>query len=254
MNGQVNYNDLNDFLNNLPKSFSILEEKIDVEIQVSYFDYIKRNKIKSIENEIIDTKIDLLLSHLDDSEQVKELLVGFARTEDVKIYRALEKFVSETKNDLLKSWAILALQENRMLIESSLLEERQVFISTGLGGKGQHLRYFLAGFLNSKTEFKSYEKEAIQKEFEFILGHSNSTLEKIEFKEHFVLMHALIPLQEPIKELLLSAIEECKALGIDLSEHFVVTNVKELSIDELNKIIDEKFDFLETDEENFDNA
>ncbi len=37
---------------------------------------------------------------------------------------------------------MLAFQENKMLLESSLLDENQILISTGLGGKGMKLRYF----------------------------------------------------------------------------------------------------------------
>ena len=45
------YNEINDFLQNLPKNFSILQEEIDIEIQMEYFE-----RIKSIKNTIRKSK------------------------------------------------------------------------------------------------------------------------------------------------------------------------------------------------------
>ena len=60
----------------------------------------------------------------------------------MECYRAIESFL-EIAEEILHDWAVLALNESRMLLESKFLDESQVFISTGLGGKEEKFRYFV---------------------------------------------------------------------------------------------------------------
>ena len=259
------YNEINDFLQNLPKNFSILQEEIDIEIQVEYFEKAKSIKQnKSNHTDLLAIKIAELNITESTDEEKKNILIILASIDDVKAYRAIENFVSSTSNPILKSWATLAMQESRMMMESSLLDENQVFISTGLGGKGQKLRYFIVGFLNEDVEFSPTQKELLSKEFEYALQQKDSEIENIEFKQKYALITALIPLKQPIKDMLKSAIDECVNLGMDLSEHFMVTNVKKLDIKEIDSFIKEQiengnvddsedFDITFDTEEDFDN-
>ena len=59
-----------------------------------------------------------------------------AAIDDVGAYRSIEKY-SKNADDELKHWSLLALQESRMLLQSKLLDQSQIFISTGLGGEGK---------------------------------------------------------------------------------------------------------------------
>ncbi len=79
----------------------------------------------------------------------KEILARLATIEKVECYRVIEAFLEIAEEDL-HDWALLALNESRMLLESKILDENQVFISTGLGGKEEKLRYFVA--LMSRTK------------------------------------------------------------------------------------------------------
>ena len=241
LNSKESYNEINDFLKNLPKNFSILQEEIDIEIQVAYFERAK--SIKSQHNfstKETDTKIAELNITESTDEQKKDILIELGSVDNVKAFRAIESFVSKTRSPKLKAWATLALQESRMMMESSLLDENQVFISTGLGGKGNKLRYFIVGFLNNDSEFNDSQKNLLKKEFEYSLTKYDSEIESIRFEGKYALITALIPLQEPIKEMLKTAIFECIDLGMDISEHFMVTNVKKMEIDEIEKFIDEQ--------------
>jgi hypothetical protein len=56
----------------------------------------------------------------------------------------------------LKDWAALSLQESRMTLESSLLDENQVIISTGLGGKAKKLRYFAVIAAKRRENFSEF--------------------------------------------------------------------------------------------------
>lgn len=237
------YNEINDFLQNLPKNFSILQEEIDIEIQMEYFERIKSlkkdNKVDT--NELAIKIAELNITESTDEEK-KNILIQLASFEDVKAYRAIENFTKSATNPILKAWSTLALQESRMMMESSLLDESQVFISTGMGGKGEKLRYFIVGFLDDDKEFTDIQKNLLQKEFEYSLNKHNSEIEEIIFENKFALITALIPIKQPIKEMLKLAIDECVDLGMNLSEHFLVTNVKKMGVAEIETVLKEQIE------------
>ena len=250
LNKKDSYNEINDFLKNLPKNFSILQEEIDIEIQVAYFEHAKSiNKLQEFNDKEIAIKIAELNITESSEEQKKTILIELASLENVKAYRAIENFVSKETNSDLKAWSTLAMQESRMMMESSLLDEKQVFISTGLGGKGNKLRYYIVGFLNEEKTFSESQKNLLEKEFEYSLSKYESEIETIKFEGKYALITALIPLDQPIKEMLKSAIFECVDLGMDISEHFMVTNVKKMEIDEIDKFIKEQIENSYHDED-----
>jgi len=252
LSNKESYNEINDFLQNLPKNFSILQEEIDIEIQMAYFERIKKIKGKlKIDAEKLPIKIAELNLNETSVEEKKDILIQLASFDDVKAYRAIENFTKNESNTDLKAWATLAMQESRMMMESSLLEESQVFISTGMGGKGDKLRYFIVSFLNEETEFTAAQKNLLLKELEYSLQQHNSEIEEIKFNRKFALITALIPIKEPIKDILKNAIDECLALGMNLSEHFLVTNVKKMDIEEIEVFLKEQFE-EELSDEDFD--
>ena len=120
-------------IDSLPENFSILEEQIDVDLQMEYFELARSTREEDEIEGLIKTAPDLLYSEESTFELKKKTLVGLAGIDDVEAFRIIEKFHKESSEEL-KSWAVLALQESRMVLQSSLLEEQQVFISTGLGG------------------------------------------------------------------------------------------------------------------------
>lgn len=251
LGNKKSYNEINDFLKNLPKNFSILQEEIDIDIQMAYFEKSKTINKDQLDDEKLIIKIAELNITESTDEQKKGLLIELAHFDDVKAYRAIENYVSKTTNDELKAWATLALQESRMSMESSLLDENQVFISTGLGGKGTKLRYFIVGFLNQDIEFTEPQKKLINSEFEYSLDKYNSEIESLIFEEKYLMITALVPIKEPIKDMLKSAIDECISLGMDLSEHFMVTNVKKLSIKEISQFMKEQIENDDFDDDNY---
>ena len=236
------YNEINDFLKNLPQNFSILQEQIDIEIQLKYFERAKLVKENKISLDDLPIKIAQLNISETTIEEKKDILIELAGLDDVKAFRAIENYTSTLEESELKPWSVLALQESRMLIESSLLDESQVFISTGLGGKGDKLRYFIVGFLNEEVEFTESQKNILRKEFDYNLGENGSEVETVEFDGKFALITALIPIKKDIKTILKTAIDECVDLGIDLSEHFMVTNVKKMEAKEIQQFIDQEIE------------
>jgi len=237
MNQDELYDEINDFLEHLPSGFSILEEQIDINIQMLYFDQREKMQLKSLDQEQIALKIGLLHLNETSNDEKESLLIELAHCDDVTAYRAIENFRKANPEGRLYAWSTLAWQDSRMLLESSLLEEKQVFISTGMGGKGDKLRYFIVNFLNSASDYPETIQNIIQKEFEYGLSKHSAELESITFDGKYTLVTALIPIKTDIRELFQNINNECQQLGIDLSEHFLVTNVKRLNVEEIEEFI-----------------
>ena len=256
------YEKIQEIIGNLPGNFSILEEQIDIETQMEYFEFSKSDKKEINAEEILKRKNELFSEDIS-LEDKKTLLVQLASIDNVEAYRIIEKFVKKAdidnayasrpsttfgtgqavqdrtsiKNDIHK-WAVLALQESRMLLESSLLDENQVFISTGLGGKGSKLRYFIVLLSNTNKEFSEVQRKIIKSEFEFILKNYDAEVEKINFAHNFSTILCLIPLNISIQNVFEEIIKECNQYGNFLKSNFIVTNVKILSVKEISEFLE----------------
>ena len=99
----------------------------------------------------------------------KIILINLAAIGDVDSFRTIESFNKSVSNEL-KDWAALALQESKVLLENSLLDEQRVIISTGLGGKENLLRYFVVLIKIDESEFEDYQKKIISDELDFVIA------------------------------------------------------------------------------------
>lgn len=226
---------IKEILSNFKGNFSILEHQVDVRLQMEYFDFSKNVKREENPQHILSQEQELYNPELS-LESKKELLVQFASIEQPEAYRVIERFLKNCPSDL-KDWTILAFQENRILLESKLLEENQVYISTGLGGQSDKLRYFIAVFSEADSNFTDVQRKLISSEFDFQFIRFNAEIEKMEFQSTFVTMIALIPLDIPVKDPVKSSIDECNSLGRFIKEGFLITNVKIFSAQEVENIL-----------------
>lgn len=217
-----------------PERFSILEEQIDIKTQMNYFEASGKLKKEAADLTDLLGKEELLYDEQIGQAEKKEFLVGLACIDDVEAYRIIERFVANAENEL-KNWAVLALQESRMTLESSFLDENQVFISTGLGGKGKKLRYFVVLSSAHDGDFTDLQKRLIYKELEFALKKASGEIEKTEFVENYATLIALVPLTVSIKKIIESAINECNQIGDFVSSKFILTNVKVFTIEEIKQ-------------------
>ena len=156
-----------DLLNQPDSTYSIFEDQIDINVQKEFYEYLESltPSIKQEENNSLD-EIDLLYSKDSSEEEKKKILVLLANLNEVKAYRAIERYTKEGDKNLRK-WSVVALQQSRMMLESSLLDEKSVFISTGLGGKGNKLRYFCVFFTHNQEELQTDKQNTLRKEIEF---------------------------------------------------------------------------------------
>jgi hypothetical protein len=140
-----------------------------------------------------------------------------------------------------------------MLIQSSLLDEQLVFISTGLGGKGQKLRYYVV-FINKDRQgiLNATQQKLLKNEVVFELDQNNGEIESMDFSEGFSTVLAMLPLQSDLKQIFRNIIEECNQYGDFLDEDMIVTNVKIMSRNEILEMLkqsgNDQFDDYEQDD------
>jgi len=234
MDNENTYQKFMDLLGKMPENLNIIDEEIDIKIQMDYFDASKKNKeLKIDESEILKNQFEIFENNYN-IEQKKDLLIQLASLDNVEAYRVIEKY-EKIADQQLKAWASLALQESRMLLESSLLNEKQIIISTGLGGKNNKLRYFAALNSSKNQPFTELQKKLIKKEFEFVLKNQSGKIEDIQFEKGFATIVVLVPLKTSVKIVVESVISECNQIGNFVNTKFILTNTKKYSIDEIKK-------------------
>ena len=241
------YRKIQEFFGGLNNNFSLMEDPVDVATQVNYFEAsgvlrgaVEENLMLSRKDELFDPRVSV------DDKQL--LLVQMASVPNPEIYRALENY-AKSPDAGLKDWSKLALQENKLLLESHLLDSRQVFISTGLGGKGHKLRYFVVLINKNSDNLKPFEQKIVKDEMSYALQRYDSELEKLSFMRQFITMRVVVPISSDLTRLFREGIDECNQFGDFLSSDFIVTNMKELSEEEIqdalsgnsNDILDDDF-------------
>jgi hypothetical protein len=229
------YDKIQEIFGQFPDNLNILEESINIDLQMEYFEFSKKIKKDLNSSNVLSAK-----EHLFDHEKPvslrKKLLVQLASIEEVEAYRTIEKYLHNPDPEL-RDWAMLAFQESRMLLQSKFLDENQVFISTGLGGKGSSLRYFVVLIAKEAETFTELQKKIIKNEFDFTLKKHKGELENIGFEENFATLMTIVPIKVSIRDVFKEAIGESNQYGDFLKANFIVTNVKKLSLDEIKDFI-----------------
>lgn len=228
---------LQDMVGDKNATINILQEQIDLSLQVEYFK--KSKKIKKGLDKEYDylSEVSKLYAPEVEIEEKKTIICQLAAFEKVSYFRALEKF-RELADEPMQAWVTLAIQESRMLLESTLLDQKQLFISTGLGGKGSQLRYFVVLISTSKSDYSSTQQNLINNEFAYSLKKNGGELEEIVFEDKFAMLTCLLPIQKPIQDILNKTTKECNTFGEFIQENFLITNVKKMSSQEIDEFLD----------------
>jgi hypothetical protein len=167
----------------------------------------------------------------------KKLLSQIAAINDVKAYRTIESFVKIANPDL-RHWSLLALQESRMLLQSKLLEQSQVLVSTGLGGKDGKLRYFFVLFNRNNEPYSETQQKVIRNEFDYVFKKNAADIEETNFYENIATILGLVPLTIPIQDIFIKAITEINQFGNFVRENCIITNVRIMSVDEIRDFME----------------
>ncbi|WP_066628811.1 hypothetical protein [Labilibacter marinus] len=229
------YNKIQELLKSGKNTISVLEEQVDVELQLEYFK-TSRKLYNKVDKEVVLMEKNQLTESAISIDVKKELLSSLAKIDDPSAFRALETY-KENPDAELEQWSKLAYQESKMVLETSLLGEAPIFISTGLGGKGSQLRYFIVLVANESEALEEWQQNLVRKELNYFFERDNGELEQIDFDTDLVLITGLLPIAINIKDTLTSVVKECNELGGFLKKSFIVTNVKKLEINEVRNMV-----------------
>lgn len=238
MDEEFLYNRIREALEHIPSNFNVLEEQIDVQLQMEYFKFARKFRKKK-DMKLAAEMGDLLFEEEVPSEMKRKILVALASLPEVEAFRTIERYF-KAPDEGMKDWATLAFQESRMLLQSSLLDEQQVFISTGLGGKGQKLRYFIV-FLNREgSGLTPMQAKLLHDELQYVVDQNSGELEEFSEMMDYTTAQVILPLKAPLKEIFRGVITECNQYGNFLHEDMVITNVKRLSPSEIVEILNQQ--------------
>ena len=211
------------FLDNIPDRFDVLEEGIDVQTHKEYLDYSHSFDT----GELTDEKTLQLSSFLFSSENAptakKKVLTLLAHLGTITAYRQIEKYCKNPDKEL-KQWAALALQECKMFLESTLTDQETGFISSGLGGLKDKLRFFFMVLPSTENPFTGTQKGIIKSEFNLVSAELNCIVETVNLSEKFVGLTVLVPMDVAVGTLIETGINKCNELGDFVFKHYYVTN------------------------------
>jgi hypothetical protein len=118
-----------------------------------------------------------------------------------------------------------------------LTDERQIYISTGMGGKGNKLRYYILLLSASGDTLLDYQRQVIEREFAYTIHNYDGEIEELSIKDQYAEIVLLAPIQSNIKRILENVLNECNQYGEFLSHTITITNVKRLTEKEIFEII-----------------
>ena len=229
---------IRELLGDSPGKLKILEQQIDMDLQMEYYECSRRVREERNEDWACEHMPDLKEPGYSDQHK-KEVLARLASLQNVESYRAIEACMNLAEEPL-RSWAFLALNESRMLLESKIMDENQIYISTGLGGKGDKLRYFVVLMSRTHVDLTATQKMVIRNEFEMILRKFDAVMEDAEFSGYLATIMLLLPLNHSLNSVFKEAIDECNRYGNFLHDDFIVTNVRVLSFEEIEDFIERR--------------
>jgi hypothetical protein len=218
-------------LESLKGNLHVLETDVPVERQMEYFHY-SENVRKALDDDNVEDQITTLNDSNATLEQRKYAMTYLAVSGDVRAFRALESY-SKEHQDERDEWISMALLQAKITLESEFSDQRQVFISTGLGGKGRLLRFFSLFKSNNLKTFSAYQAELIGKELPFHIHKYGGECEELKIEENYFTVVFLIGLKVNIKRMLEEMLRECNQYGNFISKSFIVTNVKRYNQDEI---------------------
>lgn len=224
------------FLESIPDTFDIFEEAIDVQTQMEYIEYSHSfGSGELTENETLRLS-SILFSKNTPLEGKKKVLALLAHLGTITAFRQIEKYYKISDKNL-KQWTAMALQECRMFLESTLTDQSIGFISSGLGGVLDKLRYYFLILPSSDRAFTPTEKNLIKEEINLVARDLNCVVETVDPSDTFVGFTVLVPMDVALGTFIETGISKCNEFGVIVLEHYYATNLNIPASSEIKEII-----------------
>jgi hypothetical protein len=238
---QEGFDQFQQFIKEAHGDVRVLEQCVSAEVQNAYFQCSEQLR-KSAPKTLEESDYQELSEELNDPDthlRRKQLILStLALSKETRAYRILEQYASQSDNSLI-DWAYLALMESRIILETDLSGERQVYIATGLGGKGSMLRFFVLLLSNGNVAFEPYQRKIIRRECNYFFTRAGCEIESINIGRTYAKILVLTPLERDALRILESIIVECNQYGNFISSNIILTNVKEPTEEEIREIVEQ---------------
>jgi hypothetical protein len=219
-----NHQLLMDFLSTQPHNVRIIEEVISIHVQERFLKLAQKlqpdGPHRHEQSEIRDSIMGGNLS----MEETEYELVQLAFTGEIEDYRFLENYHLAASSEL-RDFARFACLVSRIRVESELTGNPPSLISTGLGGKGNRLRYIMAIFPNFNGTFSETQARVIQNEWEETGKTFDIENEKIRFLFEYAFIQALVPITVDLNTVAKEFIRESNRFGNFIYQGYFLTNV-----------------------------
>jgi hypothetical protein len=204
-------------------SIRIVDDIINVKDQEQFLRLarkIKPNKVSNMEalrmaDRLFETDVTI--------PEAKKILVILALRSNIEAFRVIEKY-KEVAPPKLQDFARFSFYISRTLVEGDLSDNPPSLISTGLGGKNNKLRMFIAIFpsfevlsVKIKPELSEWNGKKLQK--------LPIETEKLHFLFEYTSLRILVPLNIDLTDVIKEFINECNKYGNFIFEGFFATNV-----------------------------
>ena len=237
---------LNQYVNSLQGlqgNFHVLEQQVPVKRQIAYFKFsgkLRREQPPSSfpfsDERVEEIYTDLLNVEEDEynmgKAEKRHLLSLLAISHSVKAFRCLQSYIEHPDPDVA-DWAAMALMECQLALESELSDEKQIYIATAMGGKGQKLRFSVVFYAKWGTSFLPYQRQTIEDELAFHLSQADCEIEQLKITDCYVQLRCLIPIKTDVQTLLNKVLMGCNEFGNFLENGYTISNVNELTEEEI---------------------
>ncbi len=231
-------NQLRDSSGELKDNMHMLNEIVPVEEQMKYFEfskYIQNNKEKdNLDRNYLIARLFTPEVEIEDKRYYLSVLAGIV---DVAAYRAIEAYHKSPLEAELSHWSALALAESKILLDGELSGEKQFFVSTGLGGKDKKLRFFSVIATADRSDYTEFQRETFLRELQFQFEKDDIDLENIEIKGNYIKILLLCGLNHDARLSVEKTISEANLYGEYIDNHFLLTNVKQIDDEEIEKLL-----------------
>jgi hypothetical protein len=216
----------------IPDEFRVIENKIKEKTINEYYE--------TLDNLDNNTKAEILKSQnnwsdIKSTKETKELLVCLSEKGNVKSYRKIEEIIKNGNPEIL-DFSYVSLKFARLNLENQLSDEPVGFISSGLGGKENKLRYYFV--IKSKEKIEPERESIVIHELENICTKNDSEYEESENHGKYVLIKILVSIDFAIGNIIDDLTNRCSFLD----KEYMCTNVEKPSIDFIEKWINNKID------------
>lgn len=102
----------------------------------------------------------------------------------------------------------------------------ETYITSGLGGEGHRLRYYVVISTLNDGSFTKQQKDIVRKQFNRVSKKLDSEIEEIKFSPNYALIKLLVSVEVALQDVIDEGMNSCNTIEKFLRFHFYATNVQ----------------------------